>query len=126
MNTKQLFKTAATFWGCFIGLIALCLLCGCASLPSVLAKHIPDGSYKQFNFSAGSNWGSVVIAGDGIVKTADLLTATDLTVTISSPVQPIVTYNMAGFAPPAPASTPVSMLSAAPAPSGPPMSIRLK
>jgi hypothetical protein len=110
----------------FLLLLPILALCGCASLPSILAKHIPDGSYKNFNFSAGSNWGSVVIAGDGITKTADLLTATDLTVTISSPIQPIVTYNMAGFAPPAPASTPVSMLSAAPAPSSPPISIRLK
>jgi starvation-inducible outer membrane lipoprotein len=111
----------------FLLLLPVLALCGCASLPSILQKDIPNGSYKNINFSAGSNWGSVVIAGDGVVKTDAELTATNLTVTISSPVQPIITYNMQGFAPPAPtpSSMPVSMLSA-PAPSTPPIVIRLK
>ena len=93
-------------------------LSGCVFTPTgAIAKYIPEGTYKNLNFQVGTNYGSVVIAADGVVKTDTTLTATDLTVTVASPVQPLMSFSSTGYAPPGPAPAPTSLTAA---PSGPP------
>ena len=95
-------------------------LSGCVFTPTgAIAKYIPDGTYKTLNFQVGTNYGSVVIAADGVVKTDTELTATDLTITVASPVQPLMSFSSTGYAPPGPAPVSPSSVSFA-APAGPP------
>ena len=73
-------------------------LCGCQTLPGVLQKTIPVGTWKSIDATVGTVYGSAVVHADGVVNTGTILTATNLAVTISSPVQPILTVNAQGFA----------------------------
>ncbi len=77
-------------------LLALCLT-GCGSLPSILEKSVPDGSWKTMKATVNGKVSSTHVEGANVVKSGKSITAENLHVRHSNIWVALIEFEGTGY-----------------------------